>query len=437
MRSGLRNSERAIRTLAGLLLLATAAACSRPEREAGPWPQWRGVQGRGISEETSLPLSWTVEDGIRWATELPGGGISSPIVGPDTIYLTADEGEGLERQLTLLALELETGEIRWQTEILRRSEEKLHRLNRAAAATPATDGESVYVYLGSHLAAVDLNGEVVWLRDIDPGYLEHSRYGTGSSLILSDEHVIVFQDLELWEDGTGWIAAFRKDDGEREWRTQWDDTCCSYTTPIKLDFAGETELLVAHARKIISYRASTGERLWQQDQTVNQPVASPVADGDLLCSATGAHNVREMGCWRLTHEDGRRQVEALWKSKTAVPSTASPILYRGLFFAVHEKGVVGCYNPGTGDRLWRERLPPGPYYASPVAGDGKIYAISMSGMVSVFSATHRFELLGQSQLPEGGVVASPAIADGCLIVRTSQHLYCVDGTETGEATSSS
>lgn len=437
MRSGLRYSELAIRTLGVVVVLATAAACSKPEREAGPWPQWRGVEGRGVSDETDLPVSWTAEDGIRWATELPGQGISSPIVGPGTVYLTADEGEGSERQLVLLALELDSGEIRWKTEIVRRLEEKLHRLNRAAAATPATDGERVYVYLGSHLAAVDLKGKALWLQEIDSDYLEHSRYGTGSSLILTDEHVIVFQDLELWEDGTGWIAAFDKKNGERKWITEWSNSCCSYTTPVKLDFAGETEILVAHARKIISYRASTGERLWQRDQTVNQPVASPVADGDLLCAATGAHNVREMGCWRLKHKNDKRRVRALWKDNKMVPATASPILYNGLFFTVHEKGFTGCYDPETGYRLWRARLPQGVYYASPVAGDGKIYAIDMSGGVSVFSATNKFELLGRSQLPEGGVVASPAIADGCLIVRTSQHLYCVEGSEAGVAPASS
>ncbi|MCP4201565.1 MAG: PQQ-binding-like beta-propeller repeat protein [bacterium] len=432
MRFACRHSERG-KALGSVLLLATALACAEPDREAGPWPQWRGVEGRGISNETDLPVSWTEDDGIRWATELPGQGISSPIVGPGTVYLTADEGEGSERQLSLLALELDSGEIRWKAEILQRPEEKLHRLNRAAAATPATDGRAVYVYLGSHLAAVDLSGKVLWLREIDADYLEHSRYGTGSSLVLTEDDVIVFQDLELWEDGAGWIAAFDKKDGERRWITQWDNSCCSYTTPIKVDFAGETEIVVAHARKIISYSAKTGERIWQRDQTVNQPVASPVAEGDLLCAATGAHNVREMGCWRLLFKNDKRRVKALWKDNKMVPATASPLLYNGLFFTVHEKGFVGCYNPETGNRLWRTRLPQGPYHASPVAGDGKIYAINLAGGVSVFSATNSFELLGHGQLPEGEVVASPAIADGCLIVRTSGHLYCVEGGQPGAA----
>ena len=418
----------------GIALLAVVGACAKKEPDPGPWPQWRGVGGQGISTEAaSLPVSWTGDSGIRWSTELPGEGISSPIVGPGTVYVTADEAAGENRLFSLLAIDMKSGDIRWTRPLLERGEETLHLLNRAAAATPATDGQHIYVYLGSHLGAVDLDGNVLWLEEIDPDYLEHSRYGTGSSLVLTDDLVIVFQDLELWEDGTGWIAGFRKSDGERMWITEWDDSCCSYTTPILLDFAGETELLVSHARKISSYRASTGEVLWEREQIVNQPVASPVKDGDLLCSASGAHGVREIGCWRLAWKDGERSVERLWSEPKGAPATASPLLFNGLFFTVHEKGIIGCYDPETGQRLWQKRLPRGGYHSSPVAADGKIYAVNHLGIVAVVAASPTFELLGESQLPEGNVVASPAIADGCLLVRTDKHLYCVDGgTEDGE-----
>lgn len=414
--------------LVAVLLLA-GGACSKQaaDTDPGPWPQWRGPGGQGISTETGLPIAWSEDEGVRWASELPGQGISSPIVGRDAVYLTVDEAAGEMRQLNLLALDLASGEPRWKSELLERPEEKLHRMNRAAAATPVTDGENVFVYLGSHLGAVSLEGERLWLREIDSDYLEHSRYGTGSSLILTDDLVIVFQDLELWEDETGWIAAYKKSDGEQVWISEWDDTCCSYTTPILLDFAGETELLVSQARRISSFRADTGEVIWTQEQTVNQPVASPVQEGDLLCSATGAHGVREMGCWRLAFSDGKRSIERLWSSIKGAPATASPILYNGLFFVLHEKGILGCYDPTTGERLWQKRLVQGGYHASPVAGDDKIYAVSAQGSVSVVAAAPTYQLLGESELPEGNVVASPAIADGCLLVRTDKHLYCVDG----------
>ena len=108
---------------------------------------------------------------------------------------------------------------------------------------------------------------------------------------------------------------------------------------------------------------------------------------------------------------------------------ASPVLYNGLLFAITDKGVLYCLNARTGRVLWRDRLAPGPYIASLTAGDGKIYAISGAGRGSVVAAVAaEFKLLAENSLPQEGILASPAVADGCLLVRSKAHLMCVEGT---------
>lgn len=421
------------RSLCALLAVAALGACEKAEVTAGSWPQWRGPKGTGVSAETGLPVSWNAEEGIRWGVKLPGTGISSPIVGNDVVYLSAGEAageDGKEQSLIVLALDLATGAMLWKTEVVRRPEEKLHYLNRAASATPAADGKSIFVYFGSHLAALSVEGKLLWVQEIYDDYLEYSHYGTGSSLAVAEDVVVVFRDREHADKWPGWLAAYSKDDGREVWRKEWTDSCCSYATPITINFANQTEVLVVHAGSVISYHPATGEELWQRSvPNMWQPVASPVIEDDLLCVASGAHNRRQMTCWQLEFKDGKRGIRELWTGGRTVPATASPILYNRLFFTVHEKGFTRSYDSETGNELWRARLSQDQYHASPVAGDGKIYAASYEGTVSVFEASHRYRLLSENALPEGGVLASPAIADGCLLVRTSGHLYCIEGTD--------
>jgi outer membrane protein assembly factor BamB len=107
-------------------------------------------------------------------------------------------------------------------------------------------------------------------------------------------------------------------------------------------------------------------------------------------------------------------------------------MYNGLLFVLHERGYLRCYAPATGELLWSERLAIGQYHASLVGGDGKIYAVARNGPVTVFAATRELAQLGENPLPDPGVLASPALAGGCLLLRTATSLLCIEG-ERGKA----
>lgn len=432
-----------IRLSAGLLATFFCVAlcwtgCDSPRQPGqaeavGPWPQWRGVGGSGVSTEIGLPVHWSKETGYRWSAKLPGSGASSPIVSNETVYLTAVLGiRGASQvpiRLVVVAVDLTTGELDWTTQVVERQKEKRHWLNSPASPTPATDGEKIFAYFGSHLVALSVSGTLLWTEEVDPEYLERSHWGAGSSLILTDDSVVVFQDREELTDEVGWLAAFSKAEGKRLWRTEWSESCCAYTTPQVVDSAGGRQLFVVHARGIAGYDIATGEQLWHKDQDMNQPVASAVVEGDLACVASGAHGVREMVCWRFG--EAGNEVTPLWRTKRGVPATASPVLHEGFLYVVTEKGVVSCYEAKTGNRMWQQRLPAGNYHASLVLGDGKLYALNRKGTVSVIEAGPKYRFLAANELAEGGVIASPAIAAGCLLVRSHSHLFCIEGTGSG------
>jgi outer membrane protein assembly factor BamB len=112
-----------------------------------------------------------------------------------------------------------------------------------------------------------------------------------------------------------------------------------------------------------------------------------------------------------------------WKEKRGLPEVASPLAYRGRVYLVKEGGIVSCLDAASGKLIYRERLgSTGAYFASPVAGDGKLYATAHAGVVSVFAVGDKLTVLARNDLGEH-VLATPAIADGKLYVRTEGHLY--------------
>jgi outer membrane protein assembly factor BamB len=431
------NSIRQGLWLAAALVLTTAG-CG-PEGES--WARFHGSDGQGIAEVQGLPVTWDAEgQGVRWRTEVPGRGNSSPVVHSGRIFLTtAKEAaeptpEGRRRfHRIVLAFDLATGEELWQTELFTAPEEPKHRMNTFAAPTPVTDGERVYAYFGEVLAALDLDGQVLWQQQVDPRFIAESHYGAASSPVLTEDAVILFQDREVVaDDQQGWLGAFSKEDGEELWRIHWNNSCCSYSTPLVIDRGTGEEVLVAHSGSVASYSAATGEELWREGVPINQLVSSPVLEGDVLGISGGAHGVRHTRFFRLAGSGAETTREMLWEDPRQAPHTASPVLYNGLFFAVTDKGVVTCWDAQTGEVYWQERLEQWHNRNSLVAGDGKVYVPSTWGRTTVLAANKEFELLAQNDLDGSKCNASPAIADGCLLLRTGGHLWCIDGTSTSD-----
>jgi outer membrane protein assembly factor BamB len=112
-----------------------------------------------------------------------------------------------------------------------------------------------------------------------------------------------------------------------------------------------------------------------------------------------------------------------WKEQHALPEVPSPLYYQGRLYVVTNGGIASCYDARTGKMLYRKRLgTSGFFYASPVAANGNIYAASYNGVVAVFKAGDQCEVLARNNLGEQ-IVATPALVDGRVYVRTEGHLY--------------
>jgi outer membrane protein assembly factor BamB len=119
----------------------------------------------------------------------------------------------------------------------------------------------------------------------------------------------------------------------------------------------------------------------------------------------------------------------LWTHRRSVPQLPTPLLYRGVLYMINDGGVLTTLEPGSGKVFKQGRLRQAvdSYYASPVAGDGKVYFVSRSGIASVLRAGPEAEALSVADLAEE-VAATPALADGRLYLRSKSALYCFAGS---------
>ncbi len=420
-----------VRLRAALVVALAVSACETAP-DPGEWRQWRGPGGLGLSAAHDLPTHWSPDSpNIAWRTEVPGLGNASPVVSDGRVFLLSEVRVQPRKPPTttrlVVALALADGEPLWQTEVFTARAGPRHWMNRGASPTPVTDGETLYAYFGPVLAALDFDGNILWQREVALDSIPGASYGAASSPVLTRKAVIVQQDREGEWEGPGWIGAFDRRTGEPLWRDEWEHTCCSYSTPLLIERPGGTELLRYDSGEVVAYDPDSGERLWTHAHPSTQTVPSLVAAGDLLVLPGSMHS-RRLIVLRLAGSGSGTAVEVVSEHQRGVPEIASPVLVDGLLFTVNRGGIASCYDAATGERLWQQRLKSGDYMASLVAAGGKVYATSKAGVTTVVAAEREFRLIAENEIG-GEVLASPAIADGCLLLRTRQDVACVRGED--------
>ncbi|MCP4451914.1 MAG: PQQ-binding-like beta-propeller repeat protein, partial [Planctomycetes bacterium] len=129
---------------------------------AQEWTRFRGPNGQGISDATTLPVTWN-DAAVNWKITLPGGGHGSPVIWGDTVFVTCDMPDATGAQL--LALDAADGSVRWRR-TCPLTPYRFHNDNSYATGTPTVDADQVYVLFQtskeSILAAFDHDGRPRW-----------------------------------------------------------------------------------------------------------------------------------------------------------------------------------------------------------------------------------------------------------------------------------
>ncbi len=417
---------------------------------AGNWPQWRGPDGSGISNEKNLPSEWSPTKNIKWKASIEGRAHSSPIVWGKQVFLTtAVEGPvvpgakavkhvldgdkefvhpdsvGADRKHTfkVISLDRDTGKILWQATAWEGTPyDNRHRKSSYAASTPATDGNLVYAFFGTEgLYAYDFKGKLAWKAQL--GNLANLGMGTGTSPILFNNLVIVQCDED---NGTAsFIVAVDKKTGKEAWRTP-RKVQVSWSTPLLVRTSTRAELIASGTEAVISYDPATGKELWRHKGVESNAIPSPVANNEMVYLVAGFPAKIAMAIRLGQNGDLTGTPNVPWTYAKGTAYVPSPILYGDYLYLTTDRGILTCIDARTGEVKYEGgRIPiPATFTASPVAFEGKILMTSEDGDTFIVKSGPKHEILGTNSIGEP-VYASPAIADGKIYIRGEKNLYCI------------
>jgi outer membrane protein assembly factor BamB len=389
--------------------------------DANDWPAFRGPTGQGHSTEQGLPVEWGESSNVRWKTPVDGRGWSSPVVANGRVWLTTatDDGHG---SLRLLGYELETGREVVNTEVFSVAETASDNpKNSQASPTPVidTDADRVYVHFGADgTAALTTDGEILWSTRF-PHVTQH---GNGGSPVLHGG--LLFLSVDGYD--TAYVVALDAATGEERWRTpRREPISQAYSTPLLIKVGEVVQLFSIGAFRATAYDPASGEELWEVsygDGFSNVP--APAYGHGMVYIATGF----QVPSLIAVRADGTGDVTAThtaWTLRRGAPLTPSPLLVGDELYLVSDLGVATCVDAVTGAIHWQQRLG-GNFSASPIWADGRIYFQSEEGETTVIAPGTAFELLATNVL-DGLTLASPAVADGSLFIRSHDHLYRIGG----------
>jgi outer membrane protein assembly factor BamB len=438
----------------------TAAPGRTPLPSASPdphrWPSFRGRHASGVADGMNLPDRWDGASGenIRWRTPIPGLAHSSPIVWGNRLFVTSavssnpdatfrpglyGDGDASEdrtpHRWMLYAVDKLSGEILWER-VAHEGEprEKRHIKSTYASSTPATDGRLVVAWFGSHgVHAYDVNGTFLWkvdLGQVNMGAYDIPTYewGPASSPIIWNDLVILQVDTQA----DSFLLALDVRTGEVVWNTPRDELPSWGTPTVAVTPAGPQ--LVTNASNFIrGYDPQTGRELWRLGGSSKITAPTPVFADGLFVVASGRGPERPIFVVRpsargdVTLPSGATSSDAVAWSRTGRGSyMPTPLACDGLLYVLNNNGVFDAYDLRTGDEVYRQRLEGvgNGFSASPVAADGRIYLSNEDGDIIVVAAGREFRQLATNSMGEL-LMATPALSDGVMYVRTARSLFAV------------
>ncbi|HXW06150.1 MAG TPA: PQQ-binding-like beta-propeller repeat protein [Vicinamibacterales bacterium] len=447
----------------------------------GQWPQFRGPNGSGVDSSEGYPAVFSPARNVVWKTPVPHGQ-SSPVVADGHLYVTASHGD----LLLTVCLDAETGRELWRRGLRRSRVQKVYRANDPASPTAVADTDGVVVFFPDFgLAAYTSDGKDRWTVPLGPF---HSFYGMAGSPIVAADLVILLCDQRMgsfvlavdrrtgrqrWKQGRtsspeGWatpivfrpaagptqlivlgstrLDSYALETGESRWWMPIGSSGAMGTVvtggeTLYLSTVGGSEPSLPTFDAVLDkYDGNKDRRLSHAELLLDKELGEHFgwidADSDDVITETEWKTTRNLGSGAsgavaIRPEGARGALDAssvLWRFERNLPYIPAPLLYQNVLYLVKTGGIVTSLDPATGRLLKEGRAPGalGPYYASPVAADGKVFLTSTEGKITVLKAAGDWQVLEVNDIGEE-IHATPALAGGRVFVRTRSSMYCFGG----------
>ena len=444
---------------------STSAQATADKPADRNWPQFRGSSAGVAADDARLPDTWSTTENVAWKIDVPGRSWSSPVVWDNHVFVVtainvkqpvqtlnavgtylarslggpmtgADISQPVdEHRWVLYDVDFATGRINWERAVHAAVPlQPVHQKNSYASETPVTDGQRVYVYLGYvGLFAFDMTGKPAWSK-LMPTPKMRTGWGPASSPVLHDGRLYVVNDNEE----QSFIAAFDARTGNEVWRTDRDAEGSNWSTPYVWQNDRRTEIVTTGTKGVRSYDLS-GKLLWQLTGMTSIHAVTPFASHGLLFVSSGyfpdskrpTYAIRPGASGDISLKGDERSNEFIaWSHPTLAPAYPSPLVVGDQYYTLMDRGFLTSNDPKTGEEIYgRQRIAAdaGTFSASPWAYNGKLFATSEDGDTFVLQAGREFKVLGRNSLGEM-TLASPAVANGSVIIRTATKLYRIART---------
>ena len=350
-----RSPRRWLASSFALTLLAMPA-------EAQDWPQWRGPGRLGVWTETGV-IDRFPDDGLKVAWRVPlRPGFAGPVISGGRVFVLdyqEDPGsrtmDGAER---MLALDEETGDILWTREWPATYRNLMRTFATGPRATPTVDDDRVYI-LGStgRLFCFDVEtGEVRWETDYVADYdASVPVYGMSSAPLIDGDRLIAL----VGGEPDAMVVAFDKHTGDELWRALPVVTEMGYAAPVIYEAGGVRQLIIWHPEALVSLDPRTGDVYWEQPWEVAMQVslATPIKSGDYLFVSQFFNGSMMM---RLSRD--RPAATEMWRgqSRSELPDqtdglhalVTTPVIVDDHIYGVGSYGELRGLDARTGERLW-------------------------------------------------------------------------------------
>jgi outer membrane protein assembly factor BamB len=447
--------------LVGLMLLLWPTP-----QAAAQWAQFRGPNAGDVGDDSRLPDTWSETDNVVWSTKIPGLSWSSPVVWDDTIFVTSAISAGDEpdpipglydpgddngatrsdehHRWVVYNIDFRTGAIRWERELHSAAPSiARHIKNSFASETPVTDGRRVYAYFGSAglVGALNMSGETVWRTELG-AFETTGGFGSAASPTLHGNRLYIVNDNVT----SSFLVALDKNTGEELWRVERAERGQNWATPFVWEHEERTEIVTAGTQGVRSYDEN-GTLLWEIHGMSGLTIPTPFAKHGLLYLSSGypggglrpVYVVKpgasgDISIW--TQEEMRTGLssgfpgqkvssdDVAWAYPLLGTYNTSALVYGDYYYTLLDRGFLVAHDARTGEEVYRrQRLEIGNgFTASPWAYNGKVFLLSEDGETFVVQAGPEFEILHKNSMNEM-TLATPAISQGSLILRTQSRLY--------------
>ncbi|MCA9034841.1 MAG: PQQ-binding-like beta-propeller repeat protein [Planctomycetaceae bacterium] len=415
-------------------VIAAAFFALIPTVHSGDWPGWRGPLHNGQAPGSGYPTEWSAEKNLTWSVEVPGIGASTPAVAGDNIFLTTTvNGENL-----LLCYGMDS-KPRWQQALGKAVDGKPGKDGTGANPSVTTDGKYVFAYFKSgDLGCCSVDGKLQWETNLQQRFGEDTLWwDLGTSPILVKDAVVV----ACMQTGPSYLAAFHRQDGKLLWKQDRDlgapeEAAQSYSTPVvSVDGDAET-IIVLGADHVTAHDAATGRELWRvgglnpTQHKYFRSIAGPaVSDGIVIAPYARGDSLTAI---QLGGSGDVTDSHILWMNQETSADVPTPAIANGRVFICRDlkdkRGTIDCLDLKTGKTIWSGQLDVNrnTYRSSPIVADGKLYVTRQDGTVFVLDAfADEFKVLATNSISDEHTVATPVFVDGHILIRSSQHLYCI------------